>query len=158
VVHLFRSTRVVVASTCAVAVAAGAGLSPASAGEPRAGGSAGPAAKPDLLPGEGFHWKRAVERRRVARQRAIRQARGRRRARVAVPAALQSIAQCESGANPKRVSGDGTYRGKYQFSRETWAAMGGKGDPARAPEAEQDKRAIALYNSSGPGQWPVCSQ
>ena len=36
--------------------------------------------------------------------------------------------------------------------------MGGKGDPAAAPEAEQDKRAIALYNQSGPGQWPVCSQ
>ena len=34
----------------------------------------------------------------------------------------------------------GSYRGKYQFSRATWRALGGKGDPAKAPEAEQDAR------------------
>jgi Transglycosylase-like domain len=74
----------------------------------------------------------------------------------AVPAALQAIAQCESGGNPRSIGGGGLYRGKYQFSRETWAAVGGSGDPAQAPEAEQDRRAIQLYAQSGAGQWPVC--
>ena len=76
---------------------------------------------------------------------------------VAVPAHLQAIAQCESGGDPTAIGGGGLYRGKYQFSVATWQAVGGKGDPAAAPEAEQDRRAIVLYNTSGPGQWPVCS-
>lgn len=75
---------------------------------------------------------------------------------VAVPSHLQAIAQCESGGDPTAIGGGGLYRGKYQFSVETWQAVGGKGDPAAAPEAEQDRRAIILYNQSGPGQWPVC--
>ena len=69
---------------------------------------------------------------------------------------LQAIANCESGGDPKAVGGGGLYRGKYQFSRETWAAVGGSGDPAAAPEAEQDKRAAQLLAQSGTGQWPVC--
>jgi hypothetical protein len=69
---------------------------------------------------------------------------------------LQRIAQCESGGNPRAVSGTGRYRGKYQFSRETWAAVGGSGDPAAAPEAEQDRRAAILLQRSGSGQWPNC--
>jgi hypothetical protein len=77
---------------------------------------------------------------------------------VAVPAHLQAIAQCESGGDPTAIGGGGLYRGKYQFSVATWQAVGGTGDPAAAPEAEQDRRAIVLYNTSGPGQWPVCSQ
>ncbi len=76
----------------------------------------------------------------------------------AVPAQLESIAACESGGDPAAVGGGGLYRGKYQFSVETWQAVGGTGDPAAAPEAEQDRRAIILYEQSGPGQWPVCSQ
>jgi hypothetical protein len=70
--------------------------------------------------------------------------------------ALEAIAQCESGGNPQAVGGGGQYRGKYQFTRETWAAVGGTGDPAAAPEAEQDRRAAMLYAQSGPSQWPVC--
>ena len=76
--------------------------------------------------------------------------------RVAVPAVLQRIALCESGGNPGAVSSDGTYRGKYQFDRTTWAAMGGAGDPAAASEAEQDARAFALYRQAGTSPWPVC--
>jgi len=76
---------------------------------------------------------------------------------VAVPAHLQAIAQCESGGDPTAIGGGGLYRGKYQFSVATWQAVGGTGDPAAAPEAEQDRRAIILYDTSGPGQWPVCS-
>jgi hypothetical protein len=71
-------------------------------------------------------------------------------------ATLQRIAQCESGGNPSAVSADGTYRGKYQFDRETWRAMGGSGDPADAPEAEQDRIAAALLAQRGTAPWPVC--
>ncbi len=78
------------------------------------------------------------------------------RARAAVSPQLQAIAACESGGDPRAVSANGTYRGKYQFSTATWQAVGGSGDPAAAPEAEQDKRAAILMARSGPGQWPVC--
>ena len=71
-------------------------------------------------------------------------------------ATLERIAQCESGGNPSAVSADGTYRGKYQFSRETWRAMGGSGDPADAPEAEQDRIAAALLAQRGTAPWPAC--
>lgn len=69
---------------------------------------------------------------------------------------LQAIAACESGGNPQAIGGGGTYRGKYQFTYETWSAVGGSGDPAAAPEAEQDRRAAMLLARSGTGQWPVC--
>ncbi len=69
---------------------------------------------------------------------------------------LQRIAQCESGGNPSAVSADGHYRGKYQFDRETWRAMGGSGDPADAPEADQDRIAAQLLAERGTAPWPVC--
>jgi soluble lytic murein transglycosylase-like protein len=74
-----------------------------------------------------------------------------------VPSAtLEAIAACESGGDPTAVSADGTYRGKYQFDTGTWASVGGSGDPAAAPEAEQDYRAALLYQRSGASAWPVC--
>jgi Transglycosylase-like domain len=84
-----------------------------------------------------------------------------RRSVPAVPAGvsmatLDAIAACESGGDPTAVSADGTYRGKYQFDYGTWAAVGGSGDPAAAPEAEQDYRAALLYAQSGSSPWPVC--
>lgn len=69
---------------------------------------------------------------------------------------LEAIASCESGGDPTAVSSDGTYRGKYQFDYGTWESMGGSGDPAAAPEAEQDYRAALLYAASGSSPWPVC--
>jgi hypothetical protein len=69
---------------------------------------------------------------------------------------LEAIAQCESGGDPTAIGGGGLYRGKYQFSYATWQSVGGSGDPAAAPEAEQDRRAALLLARSGPGQWPVC--
>ncbi len=69
---------------------------------------------------------------------------------------LARIAQCESGGNPAAVSASGQYRGKYQFDQSTWEAYGGTGDPAAAPEAEQDRIAAALYAARGPAPWPVC--
>ena len=92
--------------------------------------------------------------RREAKRRAARRERAWRS--IEIPAALEAIAACESHGNPRAVSSTGTYRGKYQFSYATWAAVGGSGDPAAASEAEQDYRAALLYNQSGPGQWPVC--
>ncbi len=71
-------------------------------------------------------------------------------------ATLESIAACESGGNPEAVSADGTYRGKYQFDQGTWESVGGHGDPAAAPEAEQDYRAALLYSESGSSPWPIC--
>jgi peptidoglycan hydrolase-like protein with peptidoglycan-binding domain len=69
---------------------------------------------------------------------------------------LERIAQCESGGDPTAVSADGTYRGKYQFDRETWRQMGGTGDPAAAPEAEQDRIAAKLLAARGTAPWPNC--
>jgi hypothetical protein len=71
-------------------------------------------------------------------------------------ATLESIAACESGGDPTAVSSDGSYRGIYQFHPSTWEAVGGSGDPAAAPEAEQDYRAALLYSQSGSSPWPVC--
>ena len=69
---------------------------------------------------------------------------------------LEAIASCESHGDPRAVSSDGTYRGKYQFDRGTWRSNGGSGDPAKAPELEQDLRAAALYRAAGSGPWPNC--
>ncbi len=69
---------------------------------------------------------------------------------------LESIASCESGGDPTAVSSDGSYRGKYQFDFGTWESVGGSGDPAAAPEDEQDYRAALLYAQSGSSPWPVC--
>jgi hypothetical protein len=71
-------------------------------------------------------------------------------------ATLDAIGQCESGGDPSAVSADGTYRGKYQFDLGTWASVGGHGDPASAPESEQDRRAALLYERTGPSAWPNC--
>lgn len=71
-------------------------------------------------------------------------------------ATLEAIAACESGGDPTAISPSGTYRGKYQFASSTWASVGGSGDPAGAPETEQDYRAALLYSQSGSSPWPVC--
>jgi hypothetical protein len=71
-------------------------------------------------------------------------------------ATLESIAACESGGDPAAVSSDGSYRGKYQFDFGTWESVGGSGDPAAAPESEQDYRAALLYAQSGSSPWPIC--
>ncbi len=70
---------------------------------------------------------------------------------------LSRIAQCESGGDPTAVSADGRYRGKYQFSRATWRAMGGTGDPAAAPESVQDAMAAKLLAARGTSPWPNCA-
>jgi hypothetical protein len=102
------------------------------------------------------------DRRQARQKRERRERRQRRAARVAANAgptgALAAIAQCESGGNPRAIGGGGAYRGLYQFSYATWAAVGGTGDPAAASVAEQTRRAQILYDTAGPSQWPVCGQ
>jgi hypothetical protein len=70
---------------------------------------------------------------------------------------LEAIAECESGGDPKAVSADGRYYGKYQFSRTTWRSVGGRGNPAEASEAEQDRRAAKLLARDGTKPWPNCA-
>lgn len=70
---------------------------------------------------------------------------------------LARIRACESGSNYQARSASGRYRGAYQFDRGTWASVGGSGDPAAAPPAEQDQRARMLHARSGGAAWPVCS-
>ena len=74
-----------------------------------------------------------------------------------VSPALAAIAACESGGNPAADTGNGSY-GKYQFDLGTWRAVGGTGNPAAAPEAEQDRRAAILYARAGASPWPVCGR
>ncbi|MCW3001472.1 MAG: hypothetical protein JWQ20_770 [Conexibacter sp.] len=73
-------------------------------------------------------------------------------------ATLAKIAACESGGDPAAISADRHYRGKYQFTRSTWKAMGGSGDPAAAPEAEQDRLAAQLLAAQGVAPWPACGR
>lgn len=63
-----------------------------------------------------------------------------------------ALAKCESGGNPRAYNAAGYY-GLYQFSKSTWAGVGGSGDPRDASPAEQTARAQALYARSGAGQW-----
>jgi hypothetical protein len=81
-----------------------------------------------------------------------------RRRRVKLPRVLRLIAECESGGDPTVVSSDGRYRGKFQFTRSTWRSLGGRGDPADAPEWEQDKRALRLYRREGVEPWGACGR
>jgi peptidoglycan hydrolase-like protein with peptidoglycan-binding domain len=104
--------------------------------------------------------RRALGLRRFARD-SVRHPPSRRRSSGSpstVPAILQRIAECESGGNPRAVSRDGRYRGKYQFMRATWRSLGGSGDPADASEATQDRLALKLYRAEGTRPWPVCGR
>jgi transposase len=95
---------------------------------------------------------------RLARRvRALRRELARKPAAPAAPPVLEAIAACESGGNPATDTGNGFY-GKYQFTAQTWASVGGTGNPAQAGEAEQDRRAAALYAREGASPWPVCGR
>ena len=76
-----------------------------------------------------------------------------------LPAVLKRIAECESGGDITIVSRNGQYFGKYQFSKATWKANGGRGsNPAQATEAEQDRVALKLYKAEGVDPWPSCGK
>lgn len=69
---------------------------------------------------------------------------------------LEVIRRKESGGNYRAVSPSGKYRGAYQFDAATWRSVGGTGDPAAAPPAEQDARAAELMRRRGTQPWSVC--
>ena len=94
--------------------------------------------------------EKAAARRKAARKRAAAAPAG------AASPQLEAIAACESGGNPSAIGGGGAYRGKYQFDYGTWASVGGSGDPAAAPEVEQDYRAALLYVRGSSSPWPIC--
>lgn len=74
------------------------------------------------------------------------------------PEQWAKLRACEATGNYRAVSPSGTYRGAYQFDARTWAAVGGHGDPAAAPPAEQDMRARLLYADRGAQPWPRCGR
>jgi hypothetical protein len=141
-------SRKLLALTVAAAVA-GPGAALAADG-PAPAPTAGPAVLRPALVGH-----RTV----TAHMRAHQEARRRREARemAAFPPILHRIAQCESHGDPRAIGGGGLYRGAFQFTRSSWAGVGGRGDPAEAPLIEQYRRAKLLLERSGPGQWPVCA-
>ena len=137
----------------------------AMAGTPALGGASGSVDGIEelrqQLSAERTQWQRvrqrlvAVNRRLRAENRRFRRAV--RDGEVTAPSAhLRAIAACESGGDPGAISAGGLYRGKYQFDRRTWESVGGRGDPAAAPEIEQDWRAHLLYQQRGAQPWPVC--
>jgi hypothetical protein len=69
---------------------------------------------------------------------------------------LARLRACESGDDYTANTGNGYY-GAYQFSLQTWQALGYSGLPSAAPPAEQDQAAARLAETAGWGQWPVCS-
>src|SRR3954452_11257628 len=112
-------------------------------------------------PAKGFQKAIETAKKKIRAKKLREQKRQRQQAYATLPggvsrATLDTIAACESGGDPTAVSSDGTYRGKYQFDYGTWAWVGGSGDPAAAPEAEQDYRAALLYSQSGSSPWPIC--
>ncbi len=112
-------------------------------------------------PVRSFHRAIRIHVHRIRTARRARLRKERREAFATLPSVvsqttLDAIGSCESGGDPTAVSSDGTYRGKYQFSYETWASVGGSGDPAAASEEEQDYRAALLYAAAGSSPWPVC--
>ncbi len=147
----------------ALALPAAALAAPDGGGSQRIGlGDAQPAALSVLTePVRSFHQAIRDSVRRIRAARRARRRREHREAFATLPggvsqATLDAIGACESGGDPTAISSGGTYRGKYQFDYGTWASVGGSGDPAAAPEAEQDYRAALLYARSGSSPWPVC--
>lgn len=78
---------------------------------------------------------------------------------------LARLRQCESGGNYGAIGGGGSFRGAYQFTRQTWNGTAGRfypelqgQDPASAAPHDQDRMARALWANGGPRNWPVCSR
>jgi len=67
----------------------------------------------------------------------------------------KALAACEAGGRVNAF--DPPYYGMYQFSANTWHAVGGTGLPSAASASEQTYRAQLLYKRSNwRTQWPVC--
>lgn len=69
-----------------------------------------------------------------------------------------AIGRCESGNNPAAADPSGQHLGMYQFTRSTWRANGGQGDPRNASPTEQTRVARNVKHTQGLGAWPVCGR
>ena len=67
-------------------------------------------------------------------------------------------AECESGKDPNAIGGGGTYRGAFQFMKQTWrhAPKSPGGDPIKYSFKTQAVVAVALKKRDGTGHWPNC--
>jgi hypothetical protein len=69
-----------------------------------------------------------------------------------------SVADCESGLNPKAASPHEINLGLWQMRKETWKSYGGPGDdPRDASALVQTQVAWRLYSSQGWGPWGGCA-
>lgn len=73
------------------------------------------------------------------------------------PDQWQALRRCESTETYNIDTGN-TFYGAYQFTWDTWETVGGSGNPALAPPAEQDARARLLYSRRGNQPWPICGR
>lgn len=79
---------------------------------------------------------------------------------------MASLVQCESGGNYAIVSGNGLYRGAYQFLQSSWNGVAERAgrpdlvgvDPAKASPADQDAMALHLHSELGWKPWPGCTK
>lgn len=67
------------------------------------------------------------------------------------------LAKCESGGKWSTRTGNG-YSGGLQFSKSTWKAFGGRGEPHKASKAEQIRVAERVLKKQGWRAWPACSR
>jgi soluble lytic murein transglycosylase-like protein len=67
-------------------------------------------------------------------------------------------AECESGKDPNAISGGGTYRGAFQFTKPTWhhAPKTPGGDPIKYDFHTQAVVAVKLKAREGTSAWPNC--
>lgn len=70
-------------------------------------------------------------------------------------APLACIRSYEQGKAGYATDTGNGYYGAYQFDLQTWAGVGGAGNPAHASPAEQDMRAQMLYDRRGLAPWPT---
>jgi hypothetical protein len=66
--------------------------------------------------------------------------------------------ECESGGDPNAIGGGGTYRGAFQFMRQTWrsAPKSPGGDPIDYKWRTQAVVAVSLKHREGTRPWPNC--
>lgn len=70
------------------------------------------------------------------------------------PGYLLSVADCESGFNPRAYNPDGPYMGLFQYSSTTWAnnGYGSIWDPVA-----QSRTTARMLSQGGASHWPNCA-
>jgi hypothetical protein len=73
---------------------------------------------------------------------------------------LARIRWCESRDDYQAYNPVGPFMGAYQFIQSTWDSVAPPEwvgvDPRYVPPEVQDFAALRLYQTGGPGHWPVC--